>query len=206
MNGADTAWMLISTALVLLMTPALGFFYGGLVRSKNALNTIMMSVSALGFLGIAVALLGRNNPLGIAFGALLFGFLDRAAIPLQFADIPASVVTIIQGTIVLAVVVAGLIIGHNSPYWASGASRLQTDAVWRLVDFLLEGFVFLLIGQQLPTVIRGLSSYGVSTVVGASARCSASSVSARLRTTGSRPSVGSSSSSSGGRYASASTS
>ena len=50
----------------------------------------------------------------------------------------------------LAVVVAGLIIGHNNPSWASGASRLQTGAVWRLVDFLLEGFVFLLIGQQLP--------------------------------------------------------
>ena len=40
MNQADTAWMLISTALVLLMTPALAFFYGGLVRSKNALNTM----------------------------------------------------------------------------------------------------------------------------------------------------------------------
>ncbi|MGY2066846.1 ABC transporter permease [Blastococcus sp. SYSU DS0619] len=62
--------------------------------------------AGLGFLGIAVALLGRNNPLGIAFAALLFAFLDRAAVPLQFADIPASVVTIIQGTIVLSVVVA----------------------------------------------------------------------------------------------------
>jgi ABC-type uncharacterized transport system permease subunit len=60
----------------------------------------------LGFLGIAVALLGRNRPLGIAFAALLFGFLDRALVPLQIADYPASVVTIIQGTIVLAVVVA----------------------------------------------------------------------------------------------------
>ena len=70
---------------------------------------------------------------------------------------------------VLAVVVAGLIIGHNNPSWASGASRLQTGAVWRLVDFLLEGFVFLLIGQQLPTVIRGLGAYGTSTVVIASA-------------------------------------
>ena len=39
MNNADVAWMLISTALVLLMTPALGFFYGGMVRSKNALNS-----------------------------------------------------------------------------------------------------------------------------------------------------------------------
>jgi NhaP-type Na+/H+ or K+/H+ antiporter len=70
---------------------------------------------------------------------------------------------------VLAVVVAGLIIGHNNPSWASGASRLQTGAVWRLVDFLLEGFVFLLIGQQLPTVIRGLDEYATSTIVTASA-------------------------------------
>jgi len=44
MSAADTAWMMTSTALVLLMTPALGFFYGGLVRAKNALNTLMMSV------------------------------------------------------------------------------------------------------------------------------------------------------------------
>src|SRR3954470_1511539 len=70
---------------------------------------------------------------------------------------------------VLAVVVAGLIIGHNNPSWASGASRLQTGAVWRLVDFLLEGFVFLLIGQQLPKVIAGLSQYATSTIVIAAA-------------------------------------
>jgi Amt family ammonium transporter len=53
---ADTAWMLISTALVLLMTPALAFFYGGLVRSKNSLNTMMMSFVALGAVGIVWAL------------------------------------------------------------------------------------------------------------------------------------------------------
>jgi hypothetical protein len=57
MNQADTAWMLVSTALVLLMTPALAFFYGGLVRSKNALNTMMMSFISLGFVGVAWALL-----------------------------------------------------------------------------------------------------------------------------------------------------
>jgi Amt family ammonium transporter len=59
-NQADTAWMLISTALVLLMTPALGFFYGGLVRSKNALNTMMMSYIALGFVGVLWALIGYS--------------------------------------------------------------------------------------------------------------------------------------------------
>ena len=59
-NQADTSWMLLSTALVLLMTPALAFFYGGLVRAKNTLNTMMMSFVALGFVGIAWALLGYS--------------------------------------------------------------------------------------------------------------------------------------------------
>src|SRR3712207_4803302 len=70
---------------------------------------------------------------------------------------------------VLAVVVAGLVIGHNNPSWASDASRLQTEAVWRLVAFLLEGVVFLLIGQQLPAVISGLDQYDTGTVVTAAA-------------------------------------
>jgi simple sugar transport system permease protein len=78
--------------------------------------------AGLGFLGIAVALLGRNSPLGIAFAALLFAFLDRAAVPLQFADIPASVVTIIQGTIVLAVVVANEIARQLTRRRAEGGS------------------------------------------------------------------------------------
>ena len=60
MNQADTAWMLVSTALVLLMTPALAFFYGGLVRSKNALNTMMMSFISLGFVGVLWAAIGYS--------------------------------------------------------------------------------------------------------------------------------------------------
>jgi Amt family ammonium transporter len=60
MNQADTAWMLVATALVLLMTPALAFFYGGLVRSKNALNTMMMSLAALGFIGVTWAVIGYS--------------------------------------------------------------------------------------------------------------------------------------------------
>ena len=60
MNAADTAWMLVATALVLLMTPALAFFYGGLVRPKNALNTMMMSFVALGFVGVLWAVIGYS--------------------------------------------------------------------------------------------------------------------------------------------------
>src|SRR5467141_2023448 len=74
-NAADTAWMLVATALVLLMTPALGFFYGGLVRAKNALNTLMMSVCALGFVGLAWALVGYS--IAFAPGNALSGGLSR---------------------------------------------------------------------------------------------------------------------------------
>ncbi|HET7476298.1 MAG TPA: ABC transporter permease [Dermatophilaceae bacterium] len=62
-------------------------------------------VAGLGFSGIAVALLGRNSPFGIAVAAALFAFLDRAGPSLQREDIPPSVVVITQGVIVLSVVV-----------------------------------------------------------------------------------------------------
>src|SRR5262249_39784923 len=69
-NGADTAWMLISTALVLLMTPALAFFYGGLVRSKKMLNTMMMSYIALGVITVAWALIGYSLAFAPGSGSL----------------------------------------------------------------------------------------------------------------------------------------
>jgi ammonium transporter, Amt family len=71
-DTGDTAWMLASTALVLLMTIGLGIFYAGLVRSKNTLNTFMMCVSGLAIGGITWALIGYS----LAFdgeGAILGG-------------------------------------------------------------------------------------------------------------------------------------
>lgn len=59
-NSGDTAWVLVSTALVLLMTPGLAFFYGGLVRGKNALNTLMMSFVALGVVAVLWVLVGYS--------------------------------------------------------------------------------------------------------------------------------------------------
>ncbi|MEI6181183.1 MAG: ammonium transporter [Chloroflexales bacterium] len=70
-NGADTAWILVSSALVMLMTPALGFFYGGLVRQKNALSTIMHSFFMLAFVSVLWALVGYS----LAFSPSLGGFI-----------------------------------------------------------------------------------------------------------------------------------
>jgi simple sugar transport system permease protein len=102
-SGVDARGMVIKT---MLLSGAVAGLIGmpDLLGRDHHYGTEF--TSGLGFLGIAVALLGRNTPIGIALGALLFAFLDRAAVPLQIAQIPSSVVTIIQGTIVLAVVVA----------------------------------------------------------------------------------------------------
>jgi ammonium transporter, Amt family len=75
---ADTAWMLISTALVLLMTPALAFFYGGLVRNKNSLNTMMMSFVALGVVGVTWAVLAYS--LAFSEGGPLLGGLAHVGL------------------------------------------------------------------------------------------------------------------------------
>jgi simple sugar transport system permease protein len=62
--------------------------------------------TGLGFTGIAIALLGRNSPIGIAFGALLWAFLDNTSNSLEFQGIPKQTVLIMQGVIVLSVVIA----------------------------------------------------------------------------------------------------
>ena len=111
MVAADVAWMLMATALVLLMTPALGFFYGGLVRSKNALNTMMMSVCALGFVGVAWALAGYSlafAPGNPAVGGLDHLFLRGVDLETR-GSIPHLLFMAYQGT--FAIITAALISG-----------------------------------------------------------------------------------------------
>ena len=111
MNQADTAWMLVATALVLLMTPALAFFYGGLVRSKNMLNTMMMSFISLGFVGILWALLGYS--LAFTTGNAILGDLSNAFLRGVGIDakgtIPHALFMAYQGT--FAIITAALISG-----------------------------------------------------------------------------------------------
>ena len=64
LNTGDTAWMLTSAALVLLMTPGLAFFYGGMTRAKSVLNMMMMSFSAIGVVGIIYVLWGYSASFG----------------------------------------------------------------------------------------------------------------------------------------------
>src|SRR5919202_6997325 len=75
-NAGDTAWMLAATGLVLMMTPALGLFYAGLVRAKNTLNTFMMCIAALGVVTVVWALVGYS--LAFDGGGAILGGLGNA--------------------------------------------------------------------------------------------------------------------------------
>jgi Amt family ammonium transporter len=112
-DPANTAWMLTSTALVLLMTPALAFFYGGLVRSKNALNTMMMSFVALGAVGIAWALIGYSLAFGAGgpyLGSMAHVFMNGIGLDIRSATtIPHVLFFSYQGT--FAIITCALISG-----------------------------------------------------------------------------------------------
>ncbi|HET9986066.1 MAG TPA: ammonium transporter [Longimicrobiales bacterium] len=112
-SGADTVWLLVATALVLLMTPALGFFYGGLVRSKNVLNTMVMSFASLGAVGLAWALLGYTLAFGdggAAVGGLGYSLLRGVGLePGRWGAFPHLLYVAYQGA--FAIIAAALISG-----------------------------------------------------------------------------------------------
>ncbi len=100
----------VSVRRMILLTMLISGGVAGLIGMPQLLGssyTYSLDFPAgLGFAGIGIALLGRNNPIGIAFGALLFGFLDQSSQILDLNNIPKEIVLIMQGTIVLSVVVA----------------------------------------------------------------------------------------------------
>ncbi|MFT3970188.1 MAG: ammonium transporter [Micropruina sp.] len=82
LNSGDTAWILISAALVLLMTPGLAFFYGGMVRAKGVLNMLMMSFISMGVIGVLWVLFGYSMAFGNSVGGA--GIIGN---PFEFAGL-----------------------------------------------------------------------------------------------------------------------
>ena len=114
-SSGDTAWVLASTALVMLMTVGLAFFYGGLVRPKNALNTMMMSIVALGVVGVQWVLVGyslafgHGGPLLGGLGWLGFRGVGAEPDPAYAATIPLQAHAMFQG--MFAIITPALIAG-----------------------------------------------------------------------------------------------
>ncbi|HOA89677.1 ammonium transporter [Propioniciclava tarda] len=137
-NTGDTAWVLASAGLVLLMTPGLAFFYGGMVRAKGALNMIMMSFISMGTVGVLWVLFGYS----MSFGDSLGGVIGN---PLQFAGLtslmsPDAVVATVPALAFVAFQAAFAIIAV-ALVSGSVADRTSFKA-WTLFTVLWSVFVY----------------------------------------------------------------
>lgn len=116
MNNGDVTWVLISAALVMLMTPAVGLFYGGMVRRKNLLSTIMLSFSILALVSVQWVLLGYSLSFGKDIGGFIGGLnwlgltgVGQTPNPDYAATIPHIAFVIFQ--MMFAVITPALITG-----------------------------------------------------------------------------------------------
>lgn len=138
-NAADTAWVLMSGALVLLMTPGLAIFYGGMVRAKSALNMIMMSFSAIGIVTMLWVLAGYS--LAFGSGSAFIGDLSMAGLQNLFDDsvgvtghkIPVLAFAMFQLT--FAIITAALLSGAIADR-AKFGGWLVFVSVWSLVVYV----------------------------------------------------------------------
>jgi Amt family ammonium transporter len=114
-NGADVAWLLISTALVLLMTPGLAFFYGGMVRKKNVISTMLQSFVCMGLITIIWVVFGFSMAFGEDVGGLGFignpksFFMMQNTIGVSWGTIPVILFAMFQ--LKFAVITPALITG-----------------------------------------------------------------------------------------------
>jgi Amt family ammonium transporter len=179
-NAGDTAWMLVATALVLMMTPALGLFYSGLVRSKNTLNTFMMSIGALGVVTVAWAVVGYSlafNPgngfigglgyvglhgvtfaprAGTAIPHLLFMAFEATFCIITAALVSGAVVERMRfGPFLLFMALWSVLVYAVLAHWVWGGGWLQQHGT---LDFA---------GGVPVEMASGFSAFAAATVVGA---------------------------------------
>jgi ammonium transporter, Amt family len=113
-NSADTVWMLIATAMVMIMTPTLAFFYGGLVRRKNVLSILMQTFVILALISLQWVLFGYSLAFGPDFGGIIgkleyLGLSGVGMSPIPNQTIPHQLFVLFQ--MMFAVITPALIIG-----------------------------------------------------------------------------------------------
>lgn len=146
-DTGDTAWMLVSTALVLLMTPGLAFFYGGQVRARSALNMMMMSYVSMGIVGIIWVCFGYSMTFGTDLGFGLLGnpreFLGLSSLLSEeaiFGTVPTIVFAAFQA--MFAVITVALVSGAVADRMKFGSWVLFSGIWVTLVYFPIAHWVF----------------------------------------------------------------
>ncbi len=166
-SAGDTAWVLVSAALVLFMTPGLALFYGGMVRSKNVLSVLIQNVGAIAVVSVVWALLGYSLAFGPDAGGGLLGGLRFAGLGHAHSAVPGYHLTVpplafAAFQMMFAVITAALLTG-------TGADRMRFSgfmvfaAVWVLVVYApLAHWVFAPTGWLSR---RGVLDFAGGTVV-----------------------------------------
>lgn len=145
-SAGDTAWVLAATALVLLMTPGLAFFYGGMVRMKSVLNMIMMSFGAMGLIAILWVLYGYSMAFGNDIGNGLLGspteFFGLSGITAESVSgtIPTFVFVMFQA--MFAIITVALISGAIADRTKFGAWMVFAGIWATIVYFPVAHWVF----------------------------------------------------------------
>ncbi|MFZ8969354.1 MAG: ammonium transporter [Ilumatobacteraceae bacterium] len=131
-NSGDTAWVLISAALVLFMTPGLAFFYGGMVRARHVLGMLMQNIFAMGIIsvlwsaiGYSLAFGGSNSIVGDASHLFLSGLTDDGSIPTM---------AFVAFQMMFAVITPALITGATADRLRFGSYALLI-AIWSVVVY-----------------------------------------------------------------------
>jgi Amt family ammonium transporter len=179
-DTGDTAWMLVATALVLMMTPALGLFYAGLVRGKNTLNTFMMCIGAIAVAAITWAAVGYSlafDGTGDLIGGLGHAFLnDVTFVPRAGTTIPHLVFFAFQAT--FCIITVALISGAVVERMRFGPF-LVFAALWSILVYsvlahwgfgggwLMEGGTLDFAGGVAVEMASGFSALAAALVVGA---------------------------------------
>jgi Amt family ammonium transporter len=178
-DTGDTAWMLVATALVLLMTPALGLFYAGLVRAKNVLNTFMMCVGALGIVAVVWALFGYS--LAFDGGGSIIGGLGNTFMqgvdfaPRAGSTIPSLVFFAFEATfcIITAALIAGAVVERMRygtflvfmAIWSVAVYAVLAHWVWG-GGWLADNGVLDFAGGVPVEMASGFSAFAAAIVVG----------------------------------------
>ncbi|MCH6555835.1 MAG: ammonium transporter [Chloroflexi bacterium] len=137
MNSGDTAWVLMAAALVMLMTPGLGFFYAGFTRRKNAIATIMQSFIVVALVGLLWVIVGYSLAFGPSQGGIIgdlsfFGLKDVGLEPIEGAVIPHEAFMIFQ--MMFAIITPALITGAFAER-AKFSTFLIFMAAWSLLVY-----------------------------------------------------------------------
>jgi Amt family ammonium transporter len=182
-NSGDTAWILISTALVILMTPAVGFFYGGMVRKKSILSTIMMCFAALFLISIQWVLIGYTLAFGPTKGGLIGGLnwlgllgVGQAPNVDYAATIPALCFMMFQAA--FAIITPSLIVGAFverikfasflifTGLWATLVYDPVAHWVWGVGGWLRVMGALDFAGGTVVHVTAGFSALAIALVIG----------------------------------------